>query len=254
MSSRVRQPYPAEETGQRDTSAAGRNAIRRALRREVCWRRRRGVVLAKTFLENRLKVSAAAPAAAAAAVATLASAVAAATVTAPAVAAVAVEAPANTASAPASEPVTIKIAAAAAAAVAAAVTATTETTVAAATATAAVITKVGAAGLPPPVCLGGGGDAAGIGCLRNADSEGVGPESIRTRGVAFGDGAAGGRSKRRRADVDGMWAAPTTRGRGSGGVEGVVLEEAVPLRGVLEGLMDLAGCEEALFRQVVMFL
>eukprot|EP00904_Undaria_pinnatifida_P003933 jgi/Undpi1/13540/HiC_scaffold_8.g03199.m1 len=157
-----------EETGQRDTSAAGRNAIRRALRREVSWRRRRGVVLAKTFLENRL--------------------------------------------------------------------------------------KVGAAGLPPPVCLGGGGDAAGIGCLRNADSEGVGPESVRTRGVAFGDGAAGGRSKRCRADVGGMWAAPTTGGRGSGGVQGVVLEEAVPLRGVLEGLMDLAGCEEALFRQVVMFL
>lgn len=195
----MRLPCGAEETGQRDTSAAERNAIRRALRREVSWRRRRGIVLAKTRLEQRLKVSEAAA-------------------------------------------------------------------VAAATAAAATPTAIAemAAGLPPPAGLGNNSGATGVGCKRYAkDDEGIAPGSVTPRGVVLGKGPAGGGEgvrRRRRRCAGGMLTAPTApptlvEGEGeNGGAKGVGPEEAVLLKGMLEGVTDLAGCEEALFRQVVMFM
>lgn len=49
-----------EETGDRNTGVGERNAIRRALRREAAWRRRRGAVLVKVYLERQRQLEGAA--------------------------------------------------------------------------------------------------------------------------------------------------------------------------------------------------
>lgn len=54
----------SEETGDRITGVSERNAIRRALRREAAWRRRRGAVLVKVYLERQRQLEGAAATAA----------------------------------------------------------------------------------------------------------------------------------------------------------------------------------------------
>lgn len=46
----------SEETRERVAGVGQRNAIRRALRREAAWRRRRNVVLLKVFIENQFRL------------------------------------------------------------------------------------------------------------------------------------------------------------------------------------------------------
>ncbi|CAM9387152.1 unnamed protein product [Ectocarpus sp. 6 AP-2014] len=53
-----------EETGDRNTGVGERNAIRRALRREAAWRRRRGAVLVKVYLVMQRQLEGAAATAA----------------------------------------------------------------------------------------------------------------------------------------------------------------------------------------------